>query len=122
MDFLNTLTTALDKNEYAISIFIDLSKAFDTIDYSILLKKLYHYEFRDQAYNIIHSYLTDRLQYVSHDNVTSSMLPISHGVPQGSILGPLLFLLYINDIYRTSSLLYFILFADDTAISVLHQT
>ena len=110
------VTNALDKNEIPISIFIDLSKAFDTLNHSILLKKLEHYGIRGVALSLFQNYLKDRMQCVNYNGMTSSYLSIKCGVPQGSILGPLLFLIYINDICRTSSVLKFILYADDTTI------
>jgi len=93
---------------------IDLSKAFDTIDHTILLIKLHHYGIRVVTLDWFKNYLTNRVQFVSIENVYSSSGHITYGVPQGSILGPLLFLIYINDICCSSSVLKFILFADDT--------
>ena len=116
ISFIDNLTEAIDKNEYAISIFIDLSKAFDTIDHSILMKKLYNYGIRGLANDIFKNYLSNRFQGVTVGRITSTLESISCGVPQDSILGPILFLLYINDIYRCSALLQFFLFADDTTI------
>ena len=95
-------------------MFIDLSKAFDTLNHSILLRKLEHYGIRGIPLNWFKSYLSNRRQCVSLAGVKSSLKPITHGVPQGSILGPLLFILYINDIVNCSDYLIFILFADDT--------
>ena len=116
IDMYDKISTACDRNEYAIGIFIDLSKAFDTLDHSILLRKLYHYGIRGITHDWFASYLTNRKQYVSINNTDSSFESINCGVPQGSILGPLLFLIYINDIINCSKLLQFILFADDTNI------
>lgn len=116
LDFIKDTNVALDKNMYTASIFMDLSKAFDTIDHNILLQKLYHYGFRGVAYNWFSDYLTNRKQFVSYNNVTSSYENVKCGVPQGSILGPLLFILYMNDICTTSNKLSFILFADDTTV------
>ncbi len=116
--FVDTVTESLDKNDYVLSLFIDLSKAFDTIDHSILLQKLYHYGIRGIAYSYLKSYLSNRLQCIQIDSISSNYLPITCGVgvPQGSILGPLLFLIYINDIHKCSNLLKLLLFADDTTI------
>ena len=114
--FLDYVTEALDRNEHVLSLFIDLSKAFDTLDHSLLLRKLYNYGIRGIAYDFIKDYLSNRTQYVELNGVSSDLLTISCGVPQGSILGPVLFLLYINDIYTCSKLLKFFLFADDTTI------
>ena len=116
ISFVDTLTEALDRNEYVISLFIDLSKAFDTIDHVILMKKLYNYGIRGIAYDFIKSFISDRSQCVEMNGVTSNFLDISCGVPQGSTLGPVLFLLYINDIHLYTNLLKLILFADDTTI------
>ena len=113
---VDKVNNAVENNETSIGIFLDLSKAFDTIDHNILLYKLEHYGFRGTALDWFKSYLTNRKQFISFNNCTSNLQSIECGVPQGSILGPLLFILYVNDITHTSSIVDFILFADDTTI------
>jgi len=97
-----------------MGIFIDLSKAFDTLDHDILLKKLEFYGIRGLSNDLLKSYLTNRKQYVIYNNQKSNLEDIKLGVPQGSILGPLLFLLYVNNMTNISQYLMFLLFADDT--------
>lgn len=109
---------ALKKNKHVIGIFVDLSKAFDTIDHKILLKKLERYGIRGVSNSLIESYLSGRVQYTHVLGEKSDALTTQYGVPQGSVLGPLLFLLYINDISRLSNLGVYVLFADDTNIFV----
>ena len=114
MELVEDLTTSLDSRKHTIGVFMDLKKAFDTIDHKILLSKLYHYGLRGKANNWIESYLQCRKQYVSLDNCESDCMDVVCGVPQGSILGPKLFIPYINDMCRVSDCLKSILFADDT--------
>ena len=96
--------------------FLDLKKAFDTVDHHILIKKLFSYGIRGNTLKWFLSYLTDRSQFVTHDGIESKVLPIKYGVPQGSILGPLLFIIYMNDLFNVSNFLFTILYADDTCV------
>ena len=97
-------------------MFIDLIKAFDTVNHKILLTKLEHYGIRNELLNWFDSYLTGRKQYVFYNGESSDLRDINCGVPQGSVLGPLLFLIYINDLPNVSEKLKFFLFTDDTNI------
>ena len=105
---------AIENKLYSCEIFLNLSKAFDTVDHNILLAKLEHYEIRGLLNEWFCSYLTNRQQFISVNNSDSDPLQITCGVPQGSVLGPVLFLIYMNDFTNCSSIFDFHLFADDT--------
>jgi len=111
----------IDNKEFSVEVFIDLSKAFDTINHEILAKKLEHYGIRGITLQWFKSYLSGKQQYVHFKNCSSSNKFISCGVPQGLILGPLLFVLYVNDLECCSNILNFILFADDTNLFYSHE-
>ena len=121
IEIVDNIKTAIDDNKFVCGTFLDLSKAFDTVNHKILLDKLNHYGIRGLTNNFFRSYLSSRKQFVQVNGSKSEYLPISCGVPQGSVLGPLLFLLYINDIANLSPLGSIRLFADDTNIFVEHE-
>ena len=116
LEIVDKITHALDNRNNPLAIFLDLSKAFDTLNHHILLKKLDYYGVKDLSHRWFYSYLSNREQYVLFKSSKFIHLPIQTGVPQGSILGPLLYLIYMNDIQNSSSFFDFILYADDTTL------
>ena len=116
LELVDRIITQMDKKEVPINIFLDLSKAFDTIDHTVLLAKLRYYGIHDTALLLLKSYLNNRKQYVEFEDTKSEILPITIGVPHGSILGPLLFIIYINDFSQASNIFKFIMYADDTTL------
>ena len=119
--FTDYILQEMEKGNICCGVFMDLSKAFDTIDHHILLKKLYLYGIRGLPLQWFRSYLCNRKQYVVVDGVESTHLDVNLGVPQGSVLGPLLFLVYVNDIVKSSDIMKFSLFADDTVVLYSHK-
>ena len=122
INITETIRSALDNNKTACGIFVDLQKAFDTVNHEILIEKLQHYGIRGITNEWFKSYLTERKQYVSINGFDSDIKILRHGVPQGSVLGPLLFILYINDLrfaIKHSNVYHF---ADDTNLLHINET
>ena len=117
-EFVDTVYKHLDNSNNPLAVFMDLSKAFDTIDHDILTTKLRHYGILGNELNWFISYLDNRKQFVSIENSSSSLGTITTGVPQGSILGPLLFLIYVNDLASSTSDMKCLMYADDTSLII----
>ena len=119
IEIVDNILYGMDHGKHVAGIYMDLSKTFDTVDHEILFQKLQHYGIRGLPLQWFKSYLTNRKQYTIANKATSEESTITYGVPQGSVLGPLLFLIYTNDITNAISGNHKVkLFADDTNIFV----
>ena len=114
LELVDRLFKHLDDGKIPVSVFLDLSKAFDTLNHAILMDKLKYYGLNETSLNWFRSYLHDRQQYTEYNGTCSDVINLTTGVPQGSILGPLLFIIYMNDIHVATSNFKAILNADDT--------
>ena len=121
LQLIDQISDNLEKNFLTLGIFIDLSKAFDTVDHQILISKLKNYRIEGNNLNWFKNYLQNRKQYLILNKHETSFGSIKCGVPQGSILGALLFLIYVNDLYNASDIVDPIIFADDTNLFLPHQ-
>jgi len=111
---IDKITESLNSGDSMVGVFLDFSKAFETVNHSILLSKLEYYGIKNTALRWVESYLNNRSQYVCYNTHSSCKLICKCGVPQGSILGPLFFIIYVNDMANISKYLFLVLFADDT--------
>ena len=116
INFVDFVYKGLTAKENVGAIFMDLSRAFDVMDHDILQLKLNHYGFRGNFLSLLMSFIRERKYFVNINGMNSETRTVNIGVPQGSTLGPLLFLLYVNDMENCSSILHFTLFADDTTL------
>ena len=116
LELVDTMQQQLDIKLDSFAVFLDMSKAFDTLDHEILMQKLSFYGVQNTSLNLFKSYLSKRAQFVSIGGTSSPLRTINTGVPQGSILGPLLFIIYINDLHMASDKFNYILYADDTTL------
>ena len=121
LQMIDDMSNAFKRGELTLGIFIDLSKAFDTVNHKILLEKLKLYGINGTHHDWLSSYLNHRKQFISFNNKSTLQANITCGVPQGSILGPLLFLIYVNDLPNSSKILNFTMFADDTNLYFSHK-
>ena len=120
--FVEKITHALHSGKVVGGVFIDFKKAYDTVSHDILLRKLEAYGIKNNVIRLVKSYLSDRKQYVQFSDGKSDVKDVLHGVLQGSILGPLFYIIYANDFSRASELLFTILFADDTSVFIEVQS
>ena len=121
MQLVDQINCSFEKNIYTLDIFIDLSKAFDTVDHKIIITKLENYGVTGTNLRWFKSYLENRKQCISYENFYTSHIDIPYDVPQGSILAPLLFLVYVNAHYKTSDVLDPIMLANDTNLFYSYQ-
>ena len=117
LELIDRIINKMDTNKIPVNTFLDLSKALDTIDLTILLSKLKYYGLKGSTLNVFHSYLINRKHYTEIEYVTSDILPIQIGVPRCSIIGPILFIIYVNDFSQCSNKPDFSMYADDTTLS-----
>jgi hypothetical protein len=120
-DLISSIEFSRNSGKHTLVLFLDLKKAFDTVNHKVLLSKLQQYGCRGPTQKLLASYLSNRSQITLIDNTSSCPKMMRHGVPQGSVLGPLLFLLYINDFQHCADGVAFKLFADDTAVLMSHE-
>ena len=114
LQLVNQITEALSQGKYTLGIFIDLSKPFDTVNHNILLEKLKAHGIQSGNLKSFRSYLPNRKQFILYDNFKTEVKIVKCGVPQGSILGPLLILIFVNDLSNSTKVFDPVLFADDT--------
>ena len=121
LELVDRIHEYIDRGNDPFAIFLDLSKAFDTLNHDILIHKLKYYGFNTLALNLCESYLKERKQYVEYDKTKSEITVLDTGVPQGSILGPLLFIIYVNDLPNVCTNFIPIMYADDTTLLSCRQ-
>ena len=119
--FIDEIYTAMNNNDIVIATYIDAMKAFDTVNHDILLKKTKKYGLRGDVFEWLKDYLSNRFQCTIANNSTSDTKPVTCGVPQGSVCGPLLFLIYINDLSKIMDHCKVSLYADETVLYISHN-